>query len=112
MPRFPGQAGARVGRAFVDGDKQHFWVGVEKVLGAIAVVDIPIHYGHPPQAICSSRRLGGDSDIVKKAEAHGSVFFGVVAGGATEHKGIFALARHYRLEPCERTACGVERCLV
>jgi hypothetical protein len=32
----------------VDGEVEHPVVGVEDVLGAVAVVDVPVEEGHPP----------------------------------------------------------------
>lgn len=71
-------AGIGVKVILVDRHVQDSVVVPEHVLGAVAVVDIPVEYRHTlaPRA----QQSGGDGHIVEHAEAHGSVGQGVVAG--------------------------------
>ena len=57
-------------------------IGVEGVLGAVAVVDVPVDDQDALDAVGSLGVAGGDDDVVEDAEAHAEVGDGMVAGRA------------------------------
>ena len=77
-----GGAGAGIERPLVDARVEHVGRGGEDLLGAVAVVDVPVEDQHPLGAARGDRVPGGDGDVVEQAEAHRAVALGVVAGRA------------------------------
>ena len=51
----------------------------EDVVGAVAVVDVPVEDQHPLDAQRGDRMTRGDGDVVEQAEAHRPVRHGVVS---------------------------------
>jgi hypothetical protein len=70
----------------VDGEVEDLPVPVEDVLGAVAVVDVPVEHGDPPDPEGAGVR-GGHRRVVEEAEAHGVVRPGVVARRAHDGEG-------------------------
>ena len=83
-------ARARVEGRLVGRHVEDAAVGVEGVLGAVAVVDVPVEDRHPLTPIGEGRRAHGH--VVEQAEAHGLGVGGVVAGGADDAEGGVGLA--------------------
>ena len=77
-----GRPGARIQRRLVDRQEEHLRVGVEDVVGAVAVVHVPVDDHHPLAAAHVDRMARGDGDVVEQAEAHRAAGLGVVAGRA------------------------------
>src|SRR5215203_356354 len=79
-------AGPRVEGALMHREVKHSCVRVEDVLGAVAVVDVPIQDSYP---LYSARTgvLGGYGNVVYEAEAHPVVSPGVVTWGAGYREG-------------------------
>ena len=67
-------------------------VGLEQMLGAVAVVHVPVEDGHPFQAVMLQGIYRAQGDIVKKAETHGPVPLGVMPGRAHGAEGVIQLA--------------------
>ena len=65
---------------------------VEDLLGAVAVVHIPIDHGHAFDRARGEQVRGGDRHVVEEAEAHGLRAGGVVAGRPDEANGGVQLA--------------------
>ena len=84
-------------RRLVDRDEQHARIGVEDLVGPVAVVDVPVEDQHPLGAVRVARPPRGDRDVVEEAEAHRLRGLRVVAGRAQRrHAGPRALARAAR----------------
>jgi hypothetical protein len=62
------------------------------VFGAVAVVHVEVDHGHPLQVVALQRVLGRHGHVVEKAEAHGLVTAGMVAGRAHGAEGVVQLA--------------------
>jgi len=69
----PFKAGARKQRVRVlmDADEQRIRVGLEVVLGAVAVMDVPVQDRDPFDRVCDAQILGCDRDVIEEAEPHG-----------------------------------------
>jgi hypothetical protein len=80
------EARPRVERApvLVEGDEEDVGVVPEDVLGAVAMVDVRVHYRDPAQAVPAAQILHQDGHVVDVAEATVAVHHphGVVAGRA------------------------------
>ena len=48
------------------------WGYCHELLGAVAVVNIPIDNQHSGQVIVVKRKTGGDHNVIQQAESHGS----------------------------------------
>jgi hypothetical protein len=96
----------------VQRDREHAGVGVERVLGAVAVVDVPVDDRHPldPQRRAGVQR--GERGVREQAVAAGERGLGVVAGRAHERVGVVDVAADDRLDRGERAARGAQRDLV
>ena len=79
---FVAAAGAGVEGRLVGGEEEDGVVVVEGVLGAVAVVDVPIDDEDFADAIFFLGVAGGDGDVVEDAESAAAGLGGVVAGGA------------------------------
>ena len=81
--------GARVERRLVRRDVEHVRVVVEHVLGAVAVVDVPVEDRHP---LAGRGELGSaDGGVVEQAEAHRPVGHRMMAGRPPGGEGDVAL---------------------
>src|SRR5215212_2041491 len=86
LPHLPGGAGPGVEGALVHREVQHSRVGVEDVLRAVAVVDVPVEDGDPVDPLRAGV-LGGYRGVVQEAEAHPVIPSGVMARGAGDGEG-------------------------
>jgi len=68
-----GSAGAGIKRRLVAAAEEHGGIGGENVLGAVAVVYVPIEDQHPRQAMGHLQMAGGNGDVVVDAEAHAAL---------------------------------------
>ncbi len=72
------------------GDVEHARVVPEDVLGAVAVVHVPVEHEDPFPPF--GQGGGGHGHVVQEAEAHGLVPGGVMARGPHRHEGHIALS--------------------
>jgi hypothetical protein len=75
-------------------------IGVDQILGPVAVVDVPIHDEHARESVLFQRPARGDHDVVDQAESHRDVGACVVSRRPHGCEGRLAL---------ERQACGEHR---
>jgi hypothetical protein len=99
-------AGARVEGVLVEGEKEHRGVVVEQVLGAVAVVDVPVDDHHPLDPVPALQVARRHRDVVEQAEAHRPVGLGVVTGRAHAGEPVVDLAGHDRVNQGEHPAGG------
>ena len=98
----------------VRAEKVNRRIRVENILGAVAVVNIPIDDGDAVDAIAVLRITGGDGDVVEQAEAHAAICRSVMAGRADDAEGVLAapfITRSTALRhvPTARSATSNER---
>ena len=74
--------------------EQHLIGGVEDVVGAVSVVDVPVEDHHPFDLLHSKRMTYGDGDVVEQAEAHRPLGLGMVTRGTVRAEA----ARHITVE--------------
>src|SRR5215475_2307979 len=67
-------------------EKQHAGVVLEGLLGAIAMMHVPIHDQDAFQAIAFLGVTRGNGDVVEQTEAHGTLAFGVMPRGPQGYK--------------------------
>src|SRR5690606_19367160 len=72
----------------VDAEVEDAAVLVENVLGAVAVVHVPVDDGDALQSVDGAGVTGRDGDIVEDAETHAPVGGGVVSGRADCTEGV------------------------
>ena len=82
-----GVVGIGVGRK-----EENIVPGVEGVLGAVAVMDVPVDDQDPTEPAGADEVLGRDGDVVEQAESHGPVALGVMAGRPDQGEGVADLA--------------------
>jgi hypothetical protein len=70
LPGFPRSTCAGVKRPLMRRHVEDGWVAIEHLLGAVAVVDVPVDDGDAGEA-AGARMGGGDRHVVEQAEAHG-----------------------------------------
>ncbi len=87
----------------VERDREHVVALVVPVLGAVAVVDVPVDDGDARGARIA-RPLGAQRGVVEEAVAVGDAGRGVVAGRAHQRVGNIPLARHHLVDRRERGA--------
>ena len=87
----PGVGGIEA--VLVQRDRQHGRVVEEDLLGAVAVVDVPVDDRHPAEAALALRPARRDRRVVEEAEAHRRVALGVVAGRAQDRERVVDCAR-------------------
>ncbi len=108
LPGFRGVAGAGIPGGLVGGEKEHGAVGVKDLLGAVAVMHVPIHDGDPTDAVPFLRVVGGDGDIVEETKAHGGGGPGVVTGRTHGTEGVVGVAAQDGIDGIKDAADGVE----
>ena len=96
----------------MDAEKEHGVVGFEAVLGAIAVVDIPVDDGHPGDSALALQITGGYRDIVEKTKPHDLIEFGVVARRPAATEGIFGARGEYCIDCRQRGTGGEQGCAI
>mmetsp|Transcript_29759 Transcript_29759/g.57188 ORF Transcript_29759/g.57188 Transcript_29759/m.57188 type:complete len:637 (-) Transcript_29759:101-2011(-) len=72
----------------VQGHEQHPLVILQDVLGAVAMVHIPVQHQHARRGARAQHLLGRHRHVVVEAEAHGLRVGGVVPGRADEAEGV------------------------
>lgn len=75
------------------------------MLGAVAMVDIPVNDGNPINAL--QRMLCGNRDIVQETESHGTSLLRMVAGWPDKGKSMFAIKG--TIHCCKRPTRGMQR---
>ena len=83
----------------------------ERVLRAVAVVEVPVHDRDPPCA-ASLRREGRDGDVVEEAEAHRAVGLRVVPGRADQGEAVGDLSGDDLRAELHEAAGGQQRGLL
>ncbi len=104
-----GRAGPRVHRVLVDRDEQDVGVGVEDVVGPVAVVDVPVDDHHAREAVRRGRPPRGDRDVAEEAEPHRPRRLGVMAGRTQRAHAHVRLAAQQRVDQRHRAARGPQR---
>ena len=74
------------------GEVEDGGVLLEQVLGAVPVMDIPVHDEHSGQSGVAER-AGGDGDVVEEAKPHGEPALGVMSGRTHGGEASLHLAR-------------------
>src|SRR6185312_1806497 len=88
----------------MQGDRQDARVVVEGVLGAVAVVDVPVDDRDPLEAVDGAHVLDRDRDVGEDAEAAPFVALGVVAGRPVQRVGVVDVAVPDRLDRLDHPA--------
>ncbi len=78
------------------------FVGFERGLRAVAVMDVEIDDRHPLEAVHVAGPQGADRGVVEQAETHRPIGFGMVPGRAHRAKGIVGLAGDDRVDGGDR----------
>ncbi len=73
------------------------WVSFEDVLGAVAMMNVPIDDYHSCQSVFFLDIPSRDRGIIEQAEAHCPIEFCVMTGRANRAKGSVHIAFHYRI---------------
>ena len=103
---FPLKAGTGKQRVWmlVDTDKKSMRIGLELVLCAVAVVNVPVQDRDPLDLMVDVEVFRGDGDIIEEAETHGGSVFGVMAGGAYRAESDFDLTSKDPIHGCDASA--------
>ena len=96
--RFVGGAGAGVAGGLVAGDVEEIGVGLENMLGAVAVVDVEIDDRDACEAPALAGVPRGNGRRAEETEAHGLTGLGVVAGGTGGAEGGIGAAFHHGID--------------
>ena len=104
---FIGVAGEGIERTLVCAAKQHAAVLIEDVLGAIAVMHVPIDDGDFLRPVLLLAMTCGDGDVVEQAETHALGRSCVVAGWAHGAEGVFDLASENGIDGIQDSANGL-----
>ena len=72
-------------------------VVIEDVLGAVAVVIIPVHDQHAPDTMLHLQIPGRDGDVVEDAETHAAIGRSVMARRPDGCESIPDLSGHHRV---------------
>ncbi len=91
-------SGARIVGELVGGYVEDRGIGLEAVLGAVAVVHVPVENQQLVESCLALEGACGDGDVVEQAEAHGAIGLGVVAGRTDGGQA------GRRLSACDRTS--------
>ena len=105
--RLLGPTGTGIRRVLMGGDEQDVRVVPEQVLGAVAVVHVPVDDEHPLTAV--GERSGGDRDVVEQAEALTPCRHRVVTGWAHDDERGVGVAVGERLDRVQATPRGARR---
>jgi hypothetical protein len=88
------------------GKEKHRWVLIKNILGAIAMMHIPIHDEYFLKAVFLLKISGPNSYIIEYTKAAGSIPMGMVTRGADKTKGIANLTGYYRVYGLKYPSCG------
>jgi hypothetical protein len=100
--RFLGGSGARVVWPLMGRQEEDGRVGVEGVLGAIAMVDVPVDYEHPFRVPHGLKPTGCHSHVVEETEAHRRVGRRVMSWRACRDERVREFACGHRAGGCDR----------
>ena len=92
-----GRSTVRIKRVLEKAHHQDTVIAANDVFRAVAVVYIKVDNRDPLQTVALQRVFGGDGHIVEKAETHGAVVAGMVAGRSHCTKSIFHFTGHHRV---------------
>ena len=81
---------------------------VKSILGAVAMMHIPVNNHHPFQLVNLPRMLSGHDCVAKDTEAHGSVFSGMMTWWTQQCIGIPYFTLHYCADGIHGTTSRVE----
>ncbi len=93
----------------VDGDEQHAPIGVEDVVGPVAVVDVPVEDQDALGPVSVARPPRRHGDVVEEAEAHGARSLGVVARRAQRGDAGAGAPAEQRIDKRRRPARAAQR---
>ena len=82
----------REAAVLVERDREHAGIVVERALGAVAVVDVPVHDRHAREPARLAEVVRGDRDVAEEAEAHALARERVMAGRAHERVDVVGVA--------------------
>jgi hypothetical protein len=85
-------------------NREHARVLVKRVLGAVAVVHIPVDNGNPLDTVHGLRMLDGQSDIAENAKPAPSVGLGVMTARPDERISVIDTTLEHRVDSFEATA--------
>jgi len=94
-------AGARIIRVLMEADIINRVVVLERVLCPVSMMDVPVHYRHPPDAILRLDVTSGDRHVIEKTEAPGLLTFGVMTRRAYRAKTVGDPSTHHRVAHVE-----------
>ncbi len=101
------------GKKGTDGSKKEDVVaGVERVLGPVAVVNVPIGDEDPAEAPFPDEMFGGHGDVVEQAKSLGRPPLGVMAGRSDESEGVPSRPGEDKIGGFDGSAGGQEGGLV
>ena len=106
---FAARAGARIPRRLMRAEEEHRAVGIENILRAVAVMDVPIGDQHPPDAMLALSVARRDRDGVEDAEAHAAHRRGMMARRPADGNGIGNPLLDDRIHGVQRSAGGAQR---
>ena len=89
-------------------EEKHGRIGVEDVLRAVAVVDVPIGDGDALHSVFALRIAGRDRDVVEQAEAHAAMGRGVMAGRTHDAECVLRFALHDEIDGIQAGSGGVQ----
>ena len=96
----------RIAAVLVQRHRQYRRVGVERVLGAVAVVDVPVDDRDPPDAAVGLGVVHGDRDVAEHAEAAPATGLGMVTAGSDQGVGVVDPAVEHRVDRRDAAAGG------
>jgi hypothetical protein len=85
----------RIQGELVDAEIQNARVLIKDLLGSITMVDVPVNDRNLLEAVLSLKVSGTDRYIIKQAEPHGPIRFGMVPRWPESTEGVVDLSGHY-----------------
>ena len=93
----------------MDAEEHHLGGFIEDVLGAVAVMDVPIDDQDPGQLVSQPGVVGGEGDVVEQAEAHAARRRGMMAGRTDQAQGVGLLAGQHGIDGGNARSRGSQR---
>ena len=109
---FPVGASAGVKGVLMGADVQHRGVLFKGMLGAVAMMHIPIEDQRLVNAVSRLQVARHDGHIVKQAKSHGLVVLGVVSGGTRQGEAIVQIAVDHSVRQGDGRAHRLQRGVV
>jgi hypothetical protein len=103
--------GAGIERVLVRGGIEQPIIGLERGLGAVAVVDIKVDHGDASEPVCPPCMQGADGYVVEQAEAHRLFGFGMMTGRTHGAKSIVRLPCEDRIDRRDHSPGGAQSSL-